>query len=91
MFTFSYPTTQEKPTMSSINAAQIDVLQAVADGPKVTSNVTKGDVVSGVASNALKRQGLVSIKEMADGTRKVSKTAAGTKTLKEIAKRFEKK
>lgn len=72
----------------SSNAAQIDVLTATADGPKVTSNVTKGDVVSGVAAKALETQGLVTIKELKDGSKQVKITPAGHKELKAIAKKL---
>lgn len=61
----------------SVNQAQLDVLDALADGPKCTSNVTRGDVVSGVAVAALVRRELVTVKDRKDGQREVKITRTG--------------
>lgn len=66
-----------------LNSAQLDVLRAVETEPKVTSNVTSGSTVSGVAAKGLENKGLVTIKaDKKTGVRTVKSTAAGRKALK---------
>ena len=65
-----------------LTAARVDVLREVAKGPKPTSNITNGKVVSGAAATVLERDGLVKITMPKDSTeRMVTITVAGTKAL----------
>jgi hypothetical protein len=43
-----------------LEPAQLAVLEAVSAGAKTTSNVTRGDVVSGTCAVGLEKKGLVS-------------------------------
>lgn len=78
-----------KTNASKLNSKQTAVLEAVASGPKETSNVTKGDVVSGIASKALEGVGYVTITRRPKGGKtsvQVKITPAGRKYLKDKAK-----
>ena len=65
----------------NLSPGQMAVLKALKEGPKETSNRTKGSTVSGTASTALAKRGLVTIKPVKDGTNKVTITAKGKKVL----------
>ena len=81
--------------MTTLNAAQRDVLLALDDGPAVTSNETVEIVgafgsylysVSGISSSALERKGLVKIRTNRYGDRIVSLTRTGRSELNRIKK-----
>lgn len=67
--------------MKKLSTGQLRVLESVARGHKITSNVTRGDTVSGTAATALEKRGLVIRKKTRDQTYRVTITSAGRKAL----------